>query len=370
MSAYLLPEGLDLAELLPEAKPLFRDYCGALISLIVERTGSTISRDKQGSPYVRIHFEHAAESRSGPPTSRRSGRPKTLADYPDRWQIFNGKVCKGLSAGPPLGIADPLKKIEVNGRPARQLEKVREEQVYPRLPIHFALLDHLKRLEIDRGPALQLAVEIDARSKKDRFPFYNSAISLLADKIWLFRPDKSGRVHTNYTICPRKIRPFVTYDGKPLLKIDISAAQAFILPQIFRRGETFLQPPTNNGSGISQTPNPMLCIFGEVKELLDLVCSNNFYDIWKLEGGYPTRKAAKKAFVAFLNNTTDGRYFREEALLFAGLFPTLSAFHNSFWGKTTKGGKSLLSYYLQREEAEWMIEGVCGRLLGPIPKFR
>lgn len=366
MARYLLPEGLDLAELLPDAKPLFRHYCGVLISLIVERTGSKISRDKQGTPYVRIHSDTLRKAIPVRQLAAALAALKRLRIIRTDGKYSSGKYAKGYRLVPPWDRR-PIKSIQVSGKPAERLEKVRAEQVYPKLPIHFALVGHLKRLEIDKDAAQQLAAEIDAKSRKKRLPFYNAAISLLADKIWLFKPDRSGRCHTNFTICPRKIRPFVTYAGKPLVKVDISAAQAFILPQIYRRGENFLHTHTNYQSNLFHTPNPMLCISGEVREFLDLVCWDNFYTVWQIEGGYPQRKAAKKAFVAFLNNTTDGRYFREEALLFAGLFPTLSKFHNSFWGKTTRGGKSLLSYFLQKEEAEWMIEGVCGRLFAANP---
>ena len=60
--------------------------------------------------------------------------------------------------------------------------------------------------------------------------YYERAVENIQLKEWFFATDqRSGRVFNNITGLPKKLRPFLRLDGKPLVETDVANCQPFLL---------------------------------------------------------------------------------------------------------------------------------------------
>ncbi|MBK9333951.1 MAG: hypothetical protein IPM96_16470 [Ignavibacteria bacterium] len=90
------------------------------------------------------------------------------------------------------------------------------------------LYNNLNKINIDHLEALNF---INQNYSFDPYIFNSFKISIdyINDKSFFFVVDNiAGRVHTNISNLSRELRPFLNFEGKPLINIDISNSQPFL----------------------------------------------------------------------------------------------------------------------------------------------
>lgn len=92
-----------------------------------------------------------------------------------------------------------------------------------RLDVHKYLRGQYRRLEIDLPLAFAL-LNGDPNYEVNKIPPQQ-----IASKDWSFSVCRYGRVHTDLTQCPRKVRPALRVDGQPLVEIDVANSQPLFL---------------------------------------------------------------------------------------------------------------------------------------------
>ena len=94
-------------------------------------------------------------------------------------------------------------------------------------PVHLHLRDHLARLEI-APEAHEVARDLDLARKRDLGNHRNAA-SRIADRDFHFAVCDYGRVHTNASNLSSRLRPYLRYEGEPLVQLDVRNSQPLML---------------------------------------------------------------------------------------------------------------------------------------------
>jgi hypothetical protein len=358
----------------PQAEPLTIEYAYLLISHIAEQPALHVDR-KTPLDFVRIHSGQLRELihwRQLPKVKSLLVRLGIVEISPHA----KGERCTGFRLRRPWSNRGLVAVRSIKGsQPAKRLKKAREDRLAPVLPIHEEMIGWLRMLEwIDVAAAHDETVFLTVDNEKQAKAFY-STIALIANKQWFFKPDDSGRCHTNLTLCPRELRKYLTLGGRPLAMVDISACQPFIFANLYLQagngGEKYSNTYHNNNYLLyNLSPDsyvfstPMLHLGNSVLEMLELLGSNRFYSVVRRVGRFKSKKKAKDAVVRWLNDVQQKDYWRlyRTRLAIKQICPELVAFHDGFVQPGEKKAKSFLSYLMQREESEWIIEGVVARL--------
>ncbi|MHA8097656.1 hypothetical protein U8591_10995 [Aquirufa antheringensis] len=114
------------------------------------------------------------------------------------------------------------------------LEQTTEEKLYdryglltrwfsdPRLVFNYELAQK-ELIKIQKSKAKK-----SAKAYQHAFP----AVERFYRKDWSIRFDKNGRLHTNLSMLPSRFRKCITFDGKPLLGVDVSNTQPLLLASL------------------------------------------------------------------------------------------------------------------------------------------
>ncbi|GAB3903318.1 hypothetical protein GCM10028803_31550 [Larkinella knui] len=147
------------------------------------------------------------------------------------------------------------------------LDQLAHEQ-YPHLIRHF------EGLEIDREQAQHYIDQLyeqeshsaDHRVRQkaaSRYSAYQTMINHLVLKTGKFRVDQSGhRFHSPLTNLKKELRNFLTFQGEPLVGIDLSCSQPYFSTILFRK--EFYQPlGSTETMDLKQLPSDIQCLLTE-----------------------------------------------------------------------------------------------------------
>lgn len=116
----------------------------------------------------------------------------------------------------------------------RLIEQTTEEKLYDR----YGLLTRWfsdPRLEFNYDLAQKELIKIQKSKAKKSAKAYQHALPAVERfyrKDWSIRFDKNGRLHTNLSMLPSRFRKCITFDGKPLIGVDVSNTQPLLLASL------------------------------------------------------------------------------------------------------------------------------------------
>lgn len=181
----------------------------------------------------------------------------------------------------------------------------------------------------DRG--LRKILECAAQERgweSSRVDYWHSYLTDEWDKD--FTIGKTGRVFARWNLCPSDARKCLTINGKETSELDISNSQPLLLSTLYA-GKAKL----------------------EYARYLKLVQSGKLYEDLQAKGDYPSRKAAKEAFIEYLFGST--KHPKAEQYLERN-FPYLAALITAYHGENHKK----LARVLQTIESDIVVNQICG----------
>lgn len=92
-----------------------------------------------------------------------------------------------------------------------------------------------QRLEFDYVQAQKILSRIQkSKSKKSPKKYQHAlpAVERFYRKDWRIRFDKNGRLHTNLTMLPSNFRKCISFNGKPIIGVDVSNTQPLLLASL------------------------------------------------------------------------------------------------------------------------------------------
>jgi hypothetical protein len=236
---------------------------------------------------------------------------------------------------------------------------------------------------------LQSELQIDLESTKIKYPMakYNSRLMVIerfTNHDYLFRVDKTaGRLHTLLTQLKSELRPFLKYDGKTLVNIDIVNSQPFFSTILFD-DEKILKNHIlevislyNNkfSSDLSQPYSSMLVNFAktnkensDVQEYLHFVKEGKFYEFFgekmvqmgKIPISLDPREEAKKVVFSALFSRNQALGYKDEIRLFKDNFPTVFQIFKLI--KSGTNNHRTLACSLQNLEAKVILSKICKKI--------
>jgi hypothetical protein len=216
-------------------------------------------------------------------------------------------------------------------RISQRLLREEEREASKLSPAHAYLFECLKRVTIqkDARDVMDASLDVWSAFQED---FYERSIELIETKQWYLNVGPQvGRVFTNVTNLPRKLRPYLRLDGRPLAEIDISACQPMLLSELYPVGSS------------------------EKEKYLELLVTGKFYETLDAQLGKPygpeRRDELKRAV---LTQVCFDKLRAEQGRLckaFAAMFPELYAQIVQFKTPNHKA----LAQRLQRGEADIVI---------------
>ncbi len=151
---------------------------------------------------------------------------------PDNYYI-PGKKSKGYKISK-YYKSGGTKKIPIERKMYNIIERNKENKInFSTMtnPLHISLAKMLLEIEIDAAGAYEyIKMKMEKEEEKN---VYMHFVDSIVEKDFRFKVDNTvGRVHTNISNFPSKLRGFLRYRGKPLINIDISNSQPFIFNMI------------------------------------------------------------------------------------------------------------------------------------------
>lgn len=283
------------------------------------------------------------------------------------------------------GIKHKKVKIE-DEKILQRINKHKLKQIndVPERPEYKFLFDNLNRININYTEALKF-INQNYSGDPDIYNAYRVSIDYIHEKTFFFKVDTiAGRCHTNITNLSRELRPFLNYEGKPLINIDISNSQPFffnILIQNFFKEKMLKKSISFNYSSYSnlfkpykhskQSYNnnlPYVVQFPDIAMYEKLTSEGKFYEYQMNEAGLKSkeRQDFKKGFFGkvFFCQSRD-HYTYNEAKLFRKLFPNVYRIILHY----KKEDYKQLAINLQRAEADLIINKVCKRIAEERPEI-
>lgn len=221
-----------------------------------------------------------------------------------------------------------------------------------------------------------------------RIQLFNSRhMPLLAFHRGNFNPKldyTAGRLHSVLTQLKSDLRPFIKYDDKPLVAVDIVNCQPYLLAS-FLNAERFNKMRFLNLIGLynpqflncNKKADNLLQLIESASEFEDTqlfishVKSGKFYEEFsKSIGGNLTRNEVKKFTFSSLFAPNEKSAHIEGIKIFNKLYPTVGKIIKAI--KSGKGKHNTLACSLQRLEAHIILHKVCRKihLINPeIPLF-
>lgn len=229
---------------------------------------------------------------------------------------------------------------------------------------------------------------------KNTYLKYNAAmlnIRNIEDHQYYFKVDEtSGRLHTNLTNLPKMIRNFITYQGIPLVSVDISNSQPLLSTllldrkffeknrlasqNLFNIYNIFPQLPSSHPTLYNSLPTIML-VFGEdflrkqgnqdITKYCQKASEGKLYEymeeeIFKANGKrFKDRREIKDMIfsVLYSGNRFIGQPKAESKRLFRNLFPTVY----EVFRLIKRNDKTLLPVLLQSIEAKLVLNNISKR---------
>lgn len=245
-----------------------------------------------------------------------------------------------------------------------------------RWDVHQYLFDWLQHVEIDFASA------IESLPRDKTFSQHQVAIKQISQKEFRLSYDDYGRVHTNLTNLLSPLRRFLSYKGRPLVNVDICNSQPLFLGTLFipRESNKEVNPlitmkrDKNNKYNSLSTPLPLCSgkeqdlnsaeVNEDVAKYLDLVQSGEFYEHVISSSGLDINRddVKDKVFGVMYGRN---RHPDEIYGVFEQEFPTIT----EFMRQVKKSGHAKLAHMMQREESEFIMKGVCQRLMKEHPEL-
>jgi hypothetical protein len=252
-----------------------------------------------------------------------------------------GEKSFGYKLGPELS---PMRqhRIAVTNRTLwKKLRDRREQWVKTPLDVHRRLFACLRGVGIDYPAALDWLLGEGVYDPSDE-----TAIQLIRDGEFFFHVCPYNRVHTNLTNLRSDLRGFLTYEGGPLVNLDIRNSQPLMFALILREHYGPAAP-------------------ADVRRYVDLVQAGRFYDQLMDEAGIDAaaRPAYKQRFfghVFFCRNWPE----TDAARAFGAQFPNVYRLIR----EAKADDYTALAKRLQRAESGVMIERVAARCLAEMPR--
>jgi hypothetical protein len=221
----------------------------------------------------------------------------------------------------------------------------------------------------------------EIKNAKERFIYRH--VTLLKFHRGIFLPSQdetAGRLHSTMTQIKGDLRPFIKYDGKKLIAIDIVNSQpylAIVLLNPIKFEENYILEHLININPKFKNPNYPIMLVKRIKEVSttentrlykEIVANGTFYeDFGKILQNCGVlekdldqdiiRKSAKNAtFSAFFSPNTSISYC-EDAKSFKEVFPIVFDIFKMI--KSTRGKHNTLAILLQHLEATLVLQRAC-----------
>jgi hypothetical protein len=224
-----------------------------------------------------------------------------------------------------------LKDISIARLEGKIIEQTLEEKLVDR----YGLLTRWfydPRLEFNYELAQKVLVKIQkSKAKKSAKAYQHAfpAVERFYRKDWSLKFDKNGRLHTNLSMLPSKFRKCITFEGKPLLGVDVSNTQPLLLASLcdthwlstlIKRGAIQVNEQLFKEFKAYIDSNPAdLSIYREI------VKEGKFYEYMMSLHPEFSRKVMKSSILKIINDSgTSNTYNREMVrAAFKQSFPTI-----------------------------------------------
>lgn len=218
---------------------------------------------------------------------------------------------------------------------ARLANKVVEQTIEEKLSDNYGLLTRWfydPRLEFTYELAQKELIKIQrSKAKKSAKAYQHAfpAVHKFHRKDWSIRFDKNGRLHTNLSMLPSRFRKCITFDGKPLMGVDVSNTQPLLLASLcdtlwlstlIKRGTIQVDEQLFQDFKAHIESNPVdLSIYKEI------VKEGKFYE--HMMTLYPdfSRKVIKRNILKIINDRGTSTTYNREMVrgAFMQTFPTI-----------------------------------------------
>ncbi|WP_152050810.1 hypothetical protein [Tautonia marina] len=253
-----------------------------------------------------------------------------------------GKKSKGFKLGPAFSAMRQRKVAIADPTLSRKILAKRRDWCHAPSDVHRHLLAYLRRIEIDFPAALAWLL-----GHSEFEPAHETSISMLHDRDLFFHVDSYGRVHTNLTNLKTELRGFLSYQGQPLVNLDIRNSQPLlfsILLQQHYRGTGGLPP--------------------DVARYIDLVQDGQFYNFLMDATGIPPEQRSDFKRKFFGNTFYCENWRRTDAArAFDARFPNVYRVVRAL----KEGDHTRLPKCLQGVESDLIIGGVARRCMEQLP---
>lgn len=200
-------------------------------------------------------------------------------------------------------------------------------------------IENLNYITINQIDAFEILYTIYPDKKSQKFYHNQYCINTIINKQIYAKPDKYGRIHTNFTVLKKEVRnSCLLIDNEKIYERDISNSQPFFLLKLMSSNTFF---------------------FNDYKEDLhfyyDKVVSGNFYEeVNKLKPCLKRNEVKKWVMLILFNKN----YYHDKE--FESLFPSVYKFIRSY--KKQHGYKSL-AQRLQNIESDFIFKKICPQLI-------
>jgi hypothetical protein len=242
--------------------------------------------------------------------------------------------------------------------------KVIEQTIEEKLFDKYGLLTRWfsdPRLEFNYELARKELIKIQkSKAKKSAKAYQHAfpAVERFFRKDWTIKYDKNGRLHTNLSMLPSRFRKCITFDGKPLLGVDVSNTQPLLLASLcdtlwlttlIKRGTIKVDEQLFKEFKAHIDSNPMdLSIYREI------VKEGKFYEHMMSLHPEFSRKVMKLSILKIINDSgTSNTYNREMVrAAFKQTFPTIYKLLELLKSVTYKQSSQLL---MQVESSRFIV---------------
>lgn len=258
-----------------------------------------------------------------------------------------------------------VKFREVQIRDKRINEKIicfREKQKQKiKLNQHRYIYDCLEKVSMDVEGARSL-IEVSNLNEYE-YSSYSISVDMIESQTWFQTVDSTaGRVHNNITNLSKKLRPFLRYENKPLVEVDVRNSQPFFFNLLIR---DYFNPPSPSVS-LPSFPTFLPYVTKSKTECTDLelyrelTSTGEFYEYLMKKTGY--NECRKNFKIRFFKNVfyskENDNYMSADRKMFKHLFPTVAKIVSFY----KKDDHRVLARLLQKAEADIMINKIVPRL--------
>lgn len=238
-----------------------------------------------------------------------------------------------------------------------------------RRPVTDAMIDSLDHLKLTGSAD---AVERALRGQGIDPGHVSLACSVIAngDHDGVFMDDFGWRVHSIVTHTATPIRAYMTFDGRPLVGLDVRNAQPLIFAAALRNPPlcaTYIAHAQHNGErsgGGEGALGVLRAVPSRVVEEFGRLCESGMFYEAMMEGseGKDRPKIKRAVFRDVFFGRPDQRGPVSDA--FQRLWPEI---YDAIQRLKALYGYKIVSQILQRMESGIMIDGVCGRIVSELP---